>query len=132
MANKEKITNEKFKEALRNSFGNKTAIAQRLGVSWVGLWKYLNRHQELNEQIELEEKQLVSLAHGKLVNKVNNEIDWAIKFVLSTKGGYTENPQILNMIKNQMNVGPQYTFEIIENDNKDAETPIGEEVINDH
>jgi|SRR3990167_2316155 len=101
-----KINKIEFTKAVNNSAGNKTLIARRLGVSWVGLWKYLNKYPELNELIKHEQYKLMDLAQSKLVNKVNNGEDWAIRFVLTNQGGmygWFEKPQI-QVIDKQNNV----------------------------
>ena len=99
-----RIALQDFKKAVENSMGNKTVIAKRLGVTWVGLWKYLNKHSELNEDIKYEQLKLMDIAHSRLVDKVNKGEDWAIKFIMTNMGGvngWQDRPQVQIIGKQQ-------------------------------
>lgn len=116
-----KITEEKFKSAVKDSGGIITLIAQRLGVTRKALYEYIEK-KEFQSLINDEKESILDLAESKLLNKLNKDVDWAIKFILTTRGkhrGYIENiTNEINFLKQEVNNAPQYKIEIIKpNDN---------------
>ncbi len=113
-----KITFEKFKEAIENSGGIKLVISKKLGVSRMGLDKWLKKHPEAINLIENEAESLIDKAEFNLVVALNNREQWATNKILETKGryrGWSSNPAIVNSItKNQSN----YSFRIIHTDSE--------------
>lgn len=100
-----KLSIVKVKEAIINSFGNKTVIAQRCNVSWVALWDYLKKHPELEECITKERDNIVYLAENKLLEiikfgdiKDKTTIDAVLKVLNSriSKGEWQEKQEIIN------------------------------------
>lgn len=101
-----KIEAGKFRVAVKDSLGIKTIIAQRLGCSLMGLYKWLERHPEAYDVINEESEKLIDKAELNLTEALNQK-DWrATEFVLKTKGqkrGFANRPEI-QIIDKQQNI----------------------------
>jgi predicted transcriptional regulator len=103
-----KINKAKMTAALLDSGGIMQTIANRLGVSRVAVYQYLNKYPEFKEMREDETQKILDLAEAKLFNQINKENLLAIKYLLSTKGrsrGYVKRQEIEHS-------GNTYTFVI--------------------
>lgn len=103
-----KIFMDKFEEALIDSGGIVTTLANRIGVSRKALYEWLVKNPHAQELLKSERESLIDLAESKLLIKLNDGEDWAIKYVLATMGrfrGWSEKPEI----NTQVNVLAQTT-----------------------
>lgn len=117
-----KIDINKFRVAVKGTFGYKARICKNLGCSKRGLDLFIERNPEALDLIEEEENRLLDKAEINL-EKGLDKGEWEpTKFVLTHKGykrGYTNRPELVmqqqNVINNtvQVNNNPTYTFEII-------------------
>jgi len=85
-----KITPNKFKKALEGSAGILSIIAQKMGVSRVAVWKYvekLDENSELKGLLKQETERLIDKAEYHITNKVNEGNDMGtIRWFLAVKG----------------------------------------------
>lgn len=98
----------RFLKHVKDSGGILYLIAQRIGVTREGLYGWLNRNPEFWEHVYSEREKIIDIAETKLVKKIQNEEDWAIKFVLSSTNrgrqrGYSERAIEFNAVKNEQN-----------------------------
>lgn len=92
-----KINRKKVINALKDSFGNQSVIAQRCGVERATITQFLNKNLDIREMIEQEREKLIDVAEIKLNSKITEGSDRAIEFFLKTKGkkrGYVEKSEI--------------------------------------
>jgi hypothetical protein len=104
-----KIKMRAFLKHVKGSGGILTLISKRMGVERTSLWDWLNKNPAMWEYIYQEREQIVDIAESKLINKLNNDEDWAIKFILGStnrgkRRGYTSEPE-----------SKEYVFEVITN-----------------
>ncbi|MEN7982112.1 MAG: hypothetical protein ABFQ65_01550 [Nanoarchaeota archaeon] len=95
-----KLNKKKVKDAIYNSMGVKSVIAQKCGVSRSALTQFLNKsqNQELEKEILSEKERLLDIAEKGLIDAVKQGEKWAIERVLKTIGrerGYFEKYQVL-------------------------------------
>lgn len=92
-----RIKKAKFAEALKDSGGIITTIANRLGVSRQAIYKYLERFPEFKQDLEDETEKILDMAEISLFSQVKGRDIGATKYLLSTKGkrrGYVEKQEI--------------------------------------
>ena len=110
-------------EALKSNLGNISLATQKVGISRKTHYDWMLYDEEYKYEVNNIDEYTIDFTEAQLLKLIAEKNVIAILFYLKTKAkhrGYVENPQVMNMIKNQMNVGPNYTFEIIEsNDNKE-------------
>jgi hypothetical protein len=107
-----KVKTKAFLKHVKNSGGILTIIAKRMGVDRSTLFYWLNRNPTFWEYVFQEREQIVDIAESKLINKLNSDEDWAIKFILGStnrgkRRGYSSEYSIDNK------EGPSYIFEVI-------------------
>lgn len=93
MANKDRYTIKQVCEALRGTRGIKSVAAERLGCSWDTVHSYINRYPTVARVFREEREAIVDTAEAKLLQKLREDADWAIKYVLDRLGrdrGYGE------------------------------------------
>src|SRR3990167_6226197 len=119
-----KIKTARFLKHVKDSGGILTIIAKRMGVDRSSLWEWLQKNPSMWEYVYTEREQIVDIAESKLIGKLNDSQDWAIKFVLGStnrgkRRGYNEGPNVV--VNTGENTGPTYKF-VIErpDDNRDA------------
>jgi len=86
-------------KAIRNSYGNITIIAERLGCERMTIYNWLQKDEEIAQMIKDEREKIVDLAESKLVSKVEEGSETMIALVLKTLGrerGYVEKQNIVN------------------------------------
>lgn len=101
-----KITQKKFKEALEGTGGNLTLVAKNLKTSRTAVYNFIHNNPELNELVLEEREKIVDKAETQLFTKLDNGVDWTIKYVLGTWGqkrGWVENPAV-QLIEKQQNI----------------------------
>lgn len=84
-------------EAIEQSRGIKSAIAQRLGCHRHTVDNYIARYPTVARAYWEERERIVDTAEVKLLEKLKDGVDWAIKYVLSTLGkdrGYVERQEV--------------------------------------
>ena len=87
-----------FPKAIEGSGGIATVISKRLGISRQTLYAYQKKLPWIQDLRQDAREDFVDMAEGKLIKKVKEEEDWAIKFTLSTLGkirGYDNDPQVV-------------------------------------
>ena len=92
-----KINKKKFREALLDSGGVKTTIANRLNVTRKAVYDYIKRNPKLKKELIQEEEKILDMAEVSLFSQVKNKDFGATKYILSTKGkrrGYIERQEI--------------------------------------
>lgn len=107
-----KLSRKKVEEALKNSFGVFSVIAQRCKVERSTITDFFHKHPDLRAKAEAERDKIVDIAEIKLNQKLNEGDSTLIWKVLSTKGknrGYEERKEQIN-ITNEVNEGVVYKF----------------------
>ncbi len=92
-----KLSKNKFIEAVVDSGGVKTTIANRLGVTRKAIYDYLIRFPELQVYLEQEEEKILDMAEISLFSQVKDQDFSATKYILGTKGrkrGYSEKQEV--------------------------------------
>jgi len=92
-----RISKKRVKKAVEGSGGIVTIIARRLNRSRQQVYTYLEKYPDLKELVEEEREKIVDIAESKLIEKLKENKDWAISFVLKTLGkkrGYTEKVEV--------------------------------------
>ena len=92
--NAPKLTKKNVTAALKDTAGILDIAAKRLQVSRAWLHEFIARDPDLVEIRKNEKERFIDLAEAKLIKKVQEESDWAIKYTLSTLGkkrGYESN-----------------------------------------
>lgn len=108
-----KIKTKGFMKHVKDSRGIILIIAKRMGVSREHLTTWLNKNPTFWEYVYDEREGTVDIAESKLMNKLNNDEDWAIKFVLGStnrgkrRGYSSEHSTVVNA---ELNTGPTYKF----------------------
>ena len=80
------ISVKKAEIALKDSAGIVDVAAKRLGCSRAYLYNFIKENPHLNELRQQERERFIDMAESKLVKKVQEESDWAIKYTLQTLG----------------------------------------------
>ena len=89
---KKEITKKQLIEAIKDSYGNITVIAQKINCSRVWVYELLKKFK-LESAINDEREKIIDLAENKLIKKVNEGDPSMIGLVLKTLGkkrGYVE------------------------------------------
>ena len=103
-----KIKTKGFLKHVKNSGGIITIIAKRMGVDRTSLIAWLNKNPSFWEYVYNERENIVDIAESKLIGKLNDDQDWAIKFILGSTNrgmqrGYSYRPEV-QIIGKQSNV----------------------------
>jgi len=88
-----KMSKKKYKDAVLDSGGVITTIANRMGVTRKAVYDWLNRYPEMLKFKEQEEEKILDMAEISLFSQVKSKDFGATKYILSTKGknrGYIE------------------------------------------
>jgi hypothetical protein len=108
---KTKLTVGILKKELKKTHGIMAHAAKNLGVTRVAVFRYIERHPELKEELMQQRETIVDLAETKLIDKLEEGSDWAIKYTLSTLGkkrGFVERTENANV---NINLEPEWTEE---------------------
>ena len=105
-----KIKTSSLLKHVKNSGGIISLIAKRMGVSREALTRWINKNPSFWEYIYEERETIIDIAETKLIKKLNEEQDWAIKFILGStnrgrKRGYGESD--MNVLQVQQNVSKE-------------------------
>lgn len=106
-----KITKKKFREALKDSDGNITVIAQSLGVARNSVYDFIKRH-ELEKELEAEKQSTIEKVKDRrkamaLRGKSKYSSTWnAIKSILTKSGDHAERQEIKHEIDGKIQLRP--------------------------
>jgi len=92
-----KISKKKFIKAVEGTGGVLTTIAINCSVTRATVYSFLEKNPDMKLVVEEESEKIIDLAENKLFVKINNNQDWAIRYLLSTKGkkrGYIERNEL--------------------------------------
>ena len=92
-----KITKQRFKQALNGTGGIMLSIANNMGVTREGVYKWIKKHPDMQELRLQEEEKIIDIAENSLFTQAKDKEQWATKYLLSTKGkrrGYTEKQEV--------------------------------------
>jgi len=87
-----------FPKAIEGTGGIATVIAKRLGCSIKLIYDYQKRYPWILDLRQESREGFVDFAESKLMKKVQEEQDWAIKYTLSSIGrhrGYDTGPAVV-------------------------------------
>ncbi len=93
-----RLQKKKVKEAIENSGGIISTIANKLGVSWHTVKRYIDKNPDLIELLDAELEKVKDSAEGTLFEEIiTHKKSWAIKFFLAYKAkdrGYSTKTDI--------------------------------------
>lgn len=92
-----KINQKKFKDAILDSGGIITTIANRIGVTRKAIYDWLVKNPEMKDYLEQETEKILDMAEISLFSQVKDKDLGATKYILSTKGkkrGYIERQEL--------------------------------------
>lgn len=93
----------KVREAIKNSKGILTVVAQKCGVTRNAVYVYIENHPELKPDLQNERESMTDFTEGKFFQAINNNENWAISLYLKTLGknrGYVERQEIVSNVNN--------------------------------
>lgn len=97
MANQDRYTAAQVIDAIQGTGGVVAAIARKLGCRWSTAKKYLETYPTINRAWLDERESMIDSAETGLINAVEKEDPWAIKYTLSTLGkkrGFSERVEV--------------------------------------
>lgn len=86
-------TLEQVLEAVRDSYGIVSRVAERLNCDWLTADKYIKIHEGAKEAMAAETERVLDVAETKIIKALNMDDIGTAKWLLSTKGkhrGYNE------------------------------------------
>ncbi len=89
---KPKLTKQKIQKAIPECNGVKKYLAERLGVSRRTIYRYFERHPDLEQETQEHLDSITDQAEHHLIESVKAGNSWAVRYWLSTRGkhrGYT-------------------------------------------
>lgn len=92
-----KITKERYIKAVVGTGGIMLNIASKLGVTRMAVYNFCHKHPEMMELRRQEEEKILDIAENSLFSQAKNEEQWAVKYLLATKGkrrGYVEKSEV--------------------------------------
>jgi len=103
-----------FIEAIPGTGGIKSAIARKVGCDWHTVDKYVKTYPTVKQAYDDECEGVLDLAEVKLIEQVKNGEQWAVKYMLSTKGknrGFTERTEISGADGKDITINVKYGSE---------------------
>lgn len=97
MGKKNLYTAEQFISAIPKTGGIISTIAKRVGCEWNTAKKYIETMPTVKRAYENECEAVLDMAETELIKALQDGKDWAIKYMLSTKGkrrGYVERQEV--------------------------------------
>ena len=82
-----KITRKKFSNAIKDSSGIISIIANRLNVSRQAVYDYLENDDEAREVLEAEKDKTLDIAENVIINALKDDDISTAKWYLQLKGG---------------------------------------------
>lgn len=92
-----KYTEEQLLEAIKNSAGIMSTIADRLNCNWHTAKKKIDENEIVKVAYESECERVLDLAESKMIGMVEKEDGQMIRYLLSTKGkkrGFSERYEV--------------------------------------
>ena len=89
---KQKLTKQEIIEAIPKAHGVKKYLAERLGVDRRTIYRYFEKHPDLEEASQEYLDSITDQAEHHLIEAVKAGSSWAVRYWLSTRGkhrGYT-------------------------------------------
>lgn len=102
-----KITKAKFKIAVQNTGGIMSRIAENLQCDRSAVYTFCRKHPDMMELRRNEEEKIIDIAENSLFIQAQNREQWAVKYLLSTKGkkrGYIEKQEVETNISGNVGV----------------------------
>ena len=96
-----KLNFAKVKEAIKDSRGILSVVATKCEVSRLSVYNFLEKHPELNKDIQDEREKMHDFTEGKFFQAVNKGESWAISMYLKTLAknrGYVERQEIVGTV----------------------------------
>lgn len=103
----EKFSVKKVAQAIREAKGIKSVAARRLGCSYMTLMRYVNKYPTVAKALEEAREELIDLAEGKLLERIQSGDMGAIKFFLQTQAkhrGYVVGQEVMHRGGEQLDV----------------------------
>jgi hypothetical protein len=94
MSNTDRYTPEEVVKALKQTAGGVYMAADILGCTAQTVYNYIDRFPECKEAKDHEDGKNTDLAKVGLRSHLLKKQEWAIKFQLTTKGGYSAKQEI--------------------------------------
>ena len=94
---KNKYTAEQFIKAIPGTGGIISAIARKVDCEWNTAKAYINKYPTIRQAYDNECQTILDMAETGLYKAIREGKDWAIKYILSTKGksrGYVERQEV--------------------------------------
>jgi hypothetical protein len=94
-----KITIKKFENAVKGTGGIITHIARNLNVSRKAVYDFMEKNPQTIPLKDMEEESIIDLSEARLFQQIRDGEQWAVKYMLSTKGrkrGYIEAREVKN------------------------------------
>lgn len=91
------VTPEMVAAQIREKRGNLSAVADELGVSRQGLYKYIARYESLKKVVEEARERMKDMVESTLYSKALEGEGWAVCFFLKTQAkdrGYVERSEV--------------------------------------
>ena len=110
MASYKYLKKETVLEAIKNTYGITSTVAQRLGCDWSTAQRLINRWEETKAKWAEETERVLDLAESKVITAINNNDIATTKWYLSKKGkarGYEDVPTI--ELRNQEPLNIQFS-----------------------
>jgi len=84
-----RINQKKFKEALKDSGGNQSTIAQKIGVTRGAITHFINRNPKMRKLLEIEAERIIDVAENVIDHDIvkNKNIDSSKWKLLNSKRG---------------------------------------------
>ena len=93
MGKPNQYTAKQFIDNIPGTGGIITSIARKVGCKWHTAKKYIEGYPTINRAYQDECEIILDLAESELIKTIKRGEQWAVKYLLSTKGkgrGYTE------------------------------------------
>ena len=103
----QKFTKDEVLQAINNSLGIMSTIAKKLHCDWRTAQKNVDKWEETRNAYENEKSFVLDLAENGLYDALVRKEQWAVKFILTTKGqerGYVQSVTTKIENSNPLNV----------------------------
>jgi len=92
-----KLTKTKIKKAIPDSGGVISLIAERCGVTWHTVDKFIKKNEDIGLLYQAELESVLDLGESRLYEAVDRCEPWAVSLLLKTKAksrGYVEKQEV--------------------------------------
>jgi len=94
---RKRYTARQFIDAILRTGGIIGAIAKNVGCTWHTAKKYCTQYPSVARVYQDECESILDMAEVELIQQIRNGEQWAVKYILSTKGkqrGFTEKQEV--------------------------------------